>query len=74
MVQAETNIDVVGEAADGEELLAAVRRTEPDIALVDIRMPRLDGLAAARQLRRDQPAVRIVALTTFDDDGTVRQA
>ena len=74
VVQAETDVEVVGEAADGEELLAVVQHTEPDVALVDIRMPRLDGLAAARRIRRDRPEVKIVALTTFDDDVTVRQA
>ena len=44
----QTEADVVGEAADGQELLAVVQHTQPDVALVDIRMPRLDGLVAAR--------------------------
>ncbi|MGQ0575212.1 MAG: response regulator [Pseudonocardia sp.] len=74
VVAAEDDIEVVGEAADGLELLAVVDRTRPDVALVDIRMPHLDGLAAAVRLGRDHPGVRVVALTTFDDEGTVREA
>lgn len=66
--------DVVGEAADGEEALALADELQPDIVFMDIRMPRLDGLAATRQLLAAQPDVRIVVLTTFDADEYVFEA
>lgn len=61
------------EASSGEELLAAVERSdpEPDIALIDSRMPRMDGAEAARLLHRRFPAVRIVMLSAFDDPNLV---
>uniref|UniRef100_UPI001C2F7C90 response regulator n=1 Tax=Cellulomonas sp. GbtcB1 TaxID=2824746 RepID=UPI001C2F7C90 len=59
--------EVVGEAEDGREALDAVRRTEPDVVLMDIRMPRLDGLAALRELRtRPDGGPAVIVLTTFD--------
>lgn len=70
LLDGEPDIDVVAEAADGAEAVAAVRRCLPDVALLDIRMPALDGLAALRQVTTD-PAldrVRVVMLTTFELD------
>ncbi|MGW3184075.1 response regulator [Kitasatospora sp. NPDC001119] len=69
-------IDVVAEAEDGEQAVAAVRRTRPDVVLMDIRMPGLDGLEAARRILADgarQPP-RIIMLTTFDLDHYVYAA
>jgi len=58
----------VAEAGDGEEAVAAVRRHRPDVALLDIRMPKLDGIAATRLLVTERAATRILVLTTFDLD------
>jgi DNA-binding NarL/FixJ family response regulator len=60
--------EIVGECADGGEALAALRRLEPDIVLMDVRMPIIDGVAATRLLRADRPSIPVLALTTFDDD------
>jgi DNA-binding NarL/FixJ family response regulator len=60
--------EIVGECADGTEVLAAVAGCEPDIVLMDVRMPLLDGVAATRRLRAERPSVPVLALTTFDDD------
>ena len=67
-------IEVVGEAADGREAIAEVERLRPDVALMDIRMPTLDGLAAAEQILESNDEVRIVILTTFDEDPYLHEA
>ncbi|MFJ7213999.1 response regulator [Amycolatopsis sp. NPDC098790] len=64
-------IDVVGEAGNGEEALGRVAALEPDVVLMDLRMPVLDGVGATRRLRGEHPDVRVIALTTFDDDEDV---
>ncbi|HLS72792.1 MAG TPA: response regulator transcription factor [Actinomycetaceae bacterium] len=68
------SIEVVGEAADGREGLAVVEREQPDVVLMDIRMPRLDGLAATRRLVERGSTVRVIVLTTFDTDEMVLTA
>jgi DNA-binding NarL/FixJ family response regulator len=62
------DLQLVGEAGDGAEAVEVARRLRPDVVLMDIRMPRMDGLAATEQLRRDGPNPAIVVLTTFDTD------
>lgn len=64
-------VTVVGEAADGDAALRAVAEHRPDVVLMDLHMPVLDGVATTRRLRVEHPGVRVVVLTTFDDDEDV---
>jgi DNA-binding NarL/FixJ family response regulator len=64
-------IELVATASDGEEALALSGRHRPDVVLMDLRMPRMDGIEATRRLREDQPDVRVIALTTYADDESV---
>ncbi|HET7735170.1 MAG TPA: response regulator transcription factor [Nocardioidaceae bacterium] len=74
LLENEGDISVVAEAVDGLDALAAARRTSPDVVLMDIRMPELDGIEATRRLIAEQPAARILVLTTFDLDEYVFDA
>ena len=75
ILSTEPDISVVGEAADGVEAVSAARRLRPDVTLMDVRMPRLDGIAATRRLAgEDPPLTRVVVLTTFDVDAHVYDA
>jgi len=71
LLAVQAGIDVVGEAANGQEAIEAVGRLRPDVVLMDLRMPVLDGVGATRRLRVDHPGVRVLALTTFDGDAEV---
>ncbi|MFV2172954.1 response regulator [Actinomadura sp. LOL_016] len=74
ILAADPGIEVVAEAADGREAIEGVLAHRPDVALLDIRMPRLDGLAAADELRRAAPATGVVMLTTFGEDEYIARA
>ena len=75
ILKAEADIDVVGEAGDGVEAVAAARELRPDVVLMDIRMPKVDGIEATRRiLRGDEPRPRVLVLTTFDVDEIVFEA
>jgi len=62
------DIEVIAEAGNGAEAIELARQQRPDVVLMDLRMPVLDGVAATRRLREIQPASRVIILTTFDDD------
>jgi len=68
------DIEIVGEAADGSEVAALVDRTHPDVVLMDIRMPNVDGLTATEELRARKDAPQVVVLTTFHADDQVLRA
>jgi DNA-binding NarL/FixJ family response regulator len=74
MVAGQPDLEVVGEAATGTEALALAPRVRPDVALVDLRMPGLDGVATIRALRERHPEVRVLVLTTFDTESDVVSA
>jgi DNA-binding NarL/FixJ family response regulator len=75
ILEAAGDITVVGEAADGQAALEAAARHDPDVVLMDIRMPQLDGIAATRRLAgRGQPRPRVLVLTTYDLDEYVYDA
>jgi DNA-binding NarL/FixJ family response regulator len=68
ILDAQPDIEVVGQAADGREAIALASRLQPDVVLMDIRMPRLDGLAATRGIKRRYPSIQILILTTYSED------
>ena len=75
ILEAQDDLEVVGEASDGEETLARAVELQPDIVIMDIRMPRMDGIEATRRLvGRDEDAPRVLVLTTFDLDEYVFEA
>jgi len=71
---ADTDIVVVAEASDGEEAIAAVRSSEPDVVLLDVRMPQMDGLTALGRLRMEFPKLKILILSTYDNPTYVARA
>ena len=71
LLEVQPGIEVVGEAANGEDAVRTSAAARPDVVLMDLRMPVLDGIAATARLRAEQPDVRVIALTTFDDDEDV---
>ena len=68
------DVEVVGTAADGEEVLVLAGQLRPDVILMDLRMPQVDGVEATRRLRERDPAVKVVVLTTYADDRSVIDA
>jgi two-component system response regulator DesR len=74
LLRLEGEIEVVGEVARGDEIVAAARTLRPDVALLDIELPGLDGLTASALLSKAQPSCRVVVLTTFGRSGYLRRA
>jgi DNA-binding NarL/FixJ family response regulator len=71
LLSVQPGMEVVGEAGNGEEALRQAAALEPDVVLMDLQMPVMDGAAATRRLKTQQPSVRVIVLTTFDDDENV---
>jgi DNA-binding NarL/FixJ family response regulator len=74
LLEVRAEVDVVGQAGDGDQAVRQAAELHPDVVLMDLHMPVLDGIAATRRLRAEQPEVRVLALTTFDDDEDVFEA
>jgi DNA-binding NarL/FixJ family response regulator len=67
LIDALVDVELVGTAADGEEVLRLCSTLQPDVVLMDLEMPLLDGIQATRQLTRDHPSIAVVVLTSFSD-------
>jgi DNA-binding NarL/FixJ family response regulator len=74
MLASESDIEVVGEASDGAALVDLAVMTDADVALVDLRMPVMDGVQAASRLREVRPTLKVLILTTYDTDADIRRA
>lgn len=73
LLEFEEDIQIVGEANNGEDLLQIVRSKQPNIVLTDIRMPKMDGITAAKIIRKEFPECRIIAFSMFEQDEAVQQ-
>jgi DNA-binding NarL/FixJ family response regulator len=74
LLESAGDIEVVAEAGDGHEAVEAAARHRPDVVVMDVRMPRLNGIEATRRIRAEQPVAAVIVLTTFDMDQYVFQA
>jgi two-component system NarL family response regulator len=74
VVSQQLGLELVGEAADGAEAVAIVRDRRPDVVLMDLRMPRMDGVTAIRRIKAEFPDVRVLALTTYEGDADIYRA
>src|ERR1700739_2334614 len=74
MLESEENISVSGMAGSGKEALMEVKRVQPDVVLMDLRMPEMEGTEAIEELRRIQPGIRILVLTNYEADEYVLRA
>lgn len=74
LVETEPDLQVVGEASDGDQVVDLYKKLEPDLVLMDLRMPRSDGIFATRVIREQFPKARILMLTTYDGDDDIHKA
>jgi NarL family two-component system response regulator YdfI len=68
ILETENDLELVGEASDGNEAISLCKKLKPDVVLMDLRMPNMDGLTAIEKLRAEQPHIAVVILTTFNED------
>lgn len=71
LLSTRSDIDVIGEAGDGGDAIALVEKLQPDVVLMDLRMPKLDGIQATAHIRERWPSIPVLVLTTFDDDANL---
>ena len=74
LLEDETDIDVVGEAGDGEEVLNLTRKLLPDIVLLDIGMPKVDGIEATRRIKNEFNGIKVLILSVYEDESLLREA
>ena len=74
LIASQEDFEIVGEAANGRELVTTVQRTRPDVVLTDLRMPELDGVGAIREMCAAYPTLKILVLTTYDTDADILRA
>ena len=74
VLSANQDMDVIDTVADGREVIRSVRRAKPDVILMDIRMPGMDGVSCTQIIKENYPQIKIIILTTFDDDEYVYNA
>ncbi|TBR18174.1 response regulator transcription factor [bacterium] len=74
LLEAEKEICVIGEAVDGQDVLRMAKKLKPDVILMDIKLPHLDGISATRQIRTEMPATNILILSSFEDEAHVLEA
>ena len=74
MLESQADFEVVGEAEDGAQAIQLVEELGPDIVLMDLRMPQVDGVTATREIKRSQPETQILVLTTYDSDADILPA
>ena len=74
MLENEKTLEVVGEAADGPEALRLVKKLKPNVVLMDIKLPLMDGIAATRQIHKDCPETNVLILSSFEDESHVMEA
>src|SRR3954451_10386702 len=74
LLEGEKGIEVIGEAADGQEALRLVKKLKPNVILLDIKLPHMDGIEATRQIHKDCPTTNVLILSSFEDESHVMEA
>lgn len=74
LVKAEPDFELIGEATTGLQALSLVRSTTPDVAVIDVGMPEMNGIVLARKIREERPSVKVVILTAYEDEAHLKQA
>lgn len=74
MLASQADLEVIAEAADGSQAIALARLHQPDVVLMDLRMPKVDGIAATRGLRQERPDAKVLVLTTYETDADILRA
>ena len=74
MLESQPDLEVVAEAANGSEAIVLARRHQPDVVLMDLRMPEVDGIGATKSIRSERPDAKVLVLTTYETDADILQA